>query len=166
MPPRAIKHQLTCPFELTSGNFLIGRRGILVIPRNRLVTIDRRRLPKEPFPDTIVTCNVYQIWVCELKYHLLLTKIIISDYEKCLKSFSFTQLKRFVNAFSTDRQPWVLGWVLLAVSILTATDSLSPSRKHVIRCWRQFKPQIIRLALFSTQYLQKGPAYKRQKVSF
>ena len=35
--PRAIKHQLTCPIELTSGSFLIGRRGILVIPRNRLV---------------------------------------------------------------------------------------------------------------------------------
>ena len=35
MPPRAIKHQLTCPIELTSGSFLIGRRGILVIPRNR-----------------------------------------------------------------------------------------------------------------------------------
>ena len=37
MPPRAIKHQLTCPIELTSGSFRIGRRGILVIPRNRLV---------------------------------------------------------------------------------------------------------------------------------
>ena len=37
MPPRAIKRQLTCPIELTSGSFLIGRRGILVIPRNRLV---------------------------------------------------------------------------------------------------------------------------------
>ena len=36
MPPRAIKHQLTCPFELTSGGFLIGRRDNLVIPRNRL----------------------------------------------------------------------------------------------------------------------------------
>ena len=36
MPPRAIKHQLACPIELTSGSFLIGRRGILVIPRNRL----------------------------------------------------------------------------------------------------------------------------------
>ena len=36
MPPRAIKHQLTCPFELTSGRFLIGRRGILVIPWNHL----------------------------------------------------------------------------------------------------------------------------------
>ena len=35
MPPRAIKHQLTCPIELTSGSFLIGRRGILAIPRNR-----------------------------------------------------------------------------------------------------------------------------------
>ena len=36
MPPRAIKHQLTCPFKLTSGSFLIGRRRILVIPRNHL----------------------------------------------------------------------------------------------------------------------------------
>ena len=36
VPPRAIKHQLTCPFELTSDNFLIGRIGNLVIPRNRL----------------------------------------------------------------------------------------------------------------------------------
>ena len=33
------KHQLTCPIELTSGSFLIGRRGILVIPRNRLVRV-------------------------------------------------------------------------------------------------------------------------------
>ena len=32
MPPRAIKHQLTCQIELTSGSSLIGRRGILVIP--------------------------------------------------------------------------------------------------------------------------------------
>ena len=37
MPPRAIKHQLICPFELTSGSFLIGRRRILVIPGNHLV---------------------------------------------------------------------------------------------------------------------------------
>ena len=42
MPPRAIKHQLTCPIELTSGSFLIGRRGILVIPRNRLEFLARR----------------------------------------------------------------------------------------------------------------------------
>ena len=38
MPPRAMKHQLTCPIEFTSGSLLIGRRGILVIPRNRLVS--------------------------------------------------------------------------------------------------------------------------------
>ena len=38
MPPIAIKHQLTCPNELTSSSFLIGRRGILVILRNCLVT--------------------------------------------------------------------------------------------------------------------------------
>ena len=37
MPPRIIKHQLTCPFELTSGSFLIGRIHILVIPRNHLL---------------------------------------------------------------------------------------------------------------------------------
>ena len=37
MPPRAIKHQLTCPFELTSDSFLIGRRRNLVIPKNHLV---------------------------------------------------------------------------------------------------------------------------------
>ena len=36
MPPRAIKHQLTCPIELTSGGFLTS---ILVIPRNRLVVL-------------------------------------------------------------------------------------------------------------------------------
>ena len=36
MPPRAIKDQLTCPFELTSGSFLIGRRRILVISRNHV----------------------------------------------------------------------------------------------------------------------------------
>ena len=28
--------ELTCPFELTSGSFLIGRRHNLVIPRNHL----------------------------------------------------------------------------------------------------------------------------------
>ena len=32
------KTSLTCPIELTSGSFLIGRRGILVIPRNHLVS--------------------------------------------------------------------------------------------------------------------------------
>ena len=37
MPPRAIKDELTGPIELSSGSFLIGRRDILVIPRNRLV---------------------------------------------------------------------------------------------------------------------------------
>ena len=36
MPSKAIKHQLTCPFEITSGSFLIGRRRILLIPRNHL----------------------------------------------------------------------------------------------------------------------------------
>ena len=36
VPPRAIKHELTCPFELTSDSFLIGRIGNLVITRNRL----------------------------------------------------------------------------------------------------------------------------------
>ena len=34
---RAIKHQLTCALELTSGGFLIGRRRILVSPGYRLV---------------------------------------------------------------------------------------------------------------------------------
>ena len=36
MPLRAIKRQLTCPIEFTSGSALIGRNGILVIPRNHL----------------------------------------------------------------------------------------------------------------------------------
>ena len=39
MPPRAIKYQLSCPFEITSGSFLIGRRSILVIPTNHLVLV-------------------------------------------------------------------------------------------------------------------------------
>ena len=34
IPLRAIKHQLNCLLELTSGSFLTDRRGILVIPRN------------------------------------------------------------------------------------------------------------------------------------
>ena len=34
--PRAIKRQLTCPIEFTSGSSMIGRNGILVIPRNHL----------------------------------------------------------------------------------------------------------------------------------
>ena len=37
MPPRAIKHQLTCSFEITSGSFVTGRIRILVIPRSHLV---------------------------------------------------------------------------------------------------------------------------------
>ena len=36
MPPRAKKPQLTSPFVITSDSFLIGRRRILVIPRNHL----------------------------------------------------------------------------------------------------------------------------------
>ena len=36
--PKSHKHQLTCPLEITSGSFLIGRRRILVIPWNHLVT--------------------------------------------------------------------------------------------------------------------------------
>ena len=36
VPLRAIKHQLTCPFELTSDSFLIGRIGNLAILRNHL----------------------------------------------------------------------------------------------------------------------------------
>ena len=42
--PTAITHQLTCQIELTPGSFLIGRRGILVIPRNRLVMVVRHRV--------------------------------------------------------------------------------------------------------------------------
>ena len=34
--PRAIKRQLPCPIELTFSNSLVGRNGILVIPRNHL----------------------------------------------------------------------------------------------------------------------------------
>ena len=43
MPTRAIKHQLTCPFEITSGSFLIGRRRILVIPRNHLEVLTMKK---------------------------------------------------------------------------------------------------------------------------
>ena len=44
MPPRAMKHQLTCPIELTSGSFLIGRRDTLAIPRNRQApSVPKRR---------------------------------------------------------------------------------------------------------------------------
>ena len=50
MHRRAIKHQLTCPIELTSGSILIGRRGILVIPRNRL----------DPRDDSKLFCKVYR----------------------------------------------------------------------------------------------------------
>ena len=34
IPLRAIKHQLNCLLELTSGSFLTDKRDILVIPRN------------------------------------------------------------------------------------------------------------------------------------
>ena len=44
MHPRAIKHQLTYPIELTFGSFLIGWKGILVILRNRLETDVRWRV--------------------------------------------------------------------------------------------------------------------------
>ena len=49
MPPRAIKHQLTCPFEVTSGSFLIGRRRILVIPRNHLEAGHPKKGAKKSF---------------------------------------------------------------------------------------------------------------------
>ena len=49
MPPRTIKHQLTCPFKLTSGSFLIGRGRTLVIPKNHLRLRDHQAdvLPPE-----------------------------------------------------------------------------------------------------------------------
>ena len=46
MPPRVIRHQLTCPFKLTFGSFLIGRRHILVISRNHLEFLFSLRKPK------------------------------------------------------------------------------------------------------------------------
>ena len=48
MPRRAIKDQLTCPLEITSGSFLIGRRRILVISRNHLVMHSRFPFPFSP----------------------------------------------------------------------------------------------------------------------
>ena len=39
MPLRAIKHQLTCSIEFTSGSSMINRNGILVISRNHLVLV-------------------------------------------------------------------------------------------------------------------------------
>ena len=38
MPLRVIKHQLACPFELTSDSSLIGRNGVLAIPMNNLIS--------------------------------------------------------------------------------------------------------------------------------
>ena len=58
MPSSAIKHQLTCPFEITSGSFLIGRRRILVIPRNHLVEFDAefdREIQSLTFPGNKAT---------------------------------------------------------------------------------------------------------------
>ena len=34
--PRAIKRQLTCLIQFTSGSSVVGRNGILAIPRNHL----------------------------------------------------------------------------------------------------------------------------------
>ena len=39
MPPKAIKRQLLCPIEFTSSSSLNARDGLLVIPRNHMVTI-------------------------------------------------------------------------------------------------------------------------------
>ena len=36
MPPRAITHQLTCPIELTSGSFLIGRLVFVLFSQKSL----------------------------------------------------------------------------------------------------------------------------------
>ena len=47
MPPRTIKQHLTCSFEITSGSFLIGRRRILVIPRNQLVDLRLKKFFKK-----------------------------------------------------------------------------------------------------------------------
>ena len=40
----SLENQLTCPIEFTSGSSLIGRNGILVIPRNHLVRESQRIL--------------------------------------------------------------------------------------------------------------------------
>ena len=66
MPQRAIKHQLTCPIELASGSFLIGRRGILVIPRNRTVNELKWEITHETnlsrFFLYLIICNLSYFW--------------------------------------------------------------------------------------------------------
>ena len=60
MLPRAIKHQLTCPIELISGSFLIGRRGILVILRNRLEwTFTFMLFVRGMRPFTLILCSLF-----------------------------------------------------------------------------------------------------------
>ena len=80
VPPRAIKHQLTCPFELTSDSFLIGRIGNLVIPRNRLEEVPElnsrpqdERVKWRPFRSLgplIQGKPVGQTWYKTSAYHL------------------------------------------------------------------------------------------------
>ena len=64
MPPRAIKHQLTCPLELTSGSFLIGRRDILVVSKNRLAR------------DTLVILQSVKRYVDPLRLNTLKTLLL------------------------------------------------------------------------------------------
>ena len=88
MPPRAIKHQLTCPIKLTSGSFLIGRRGILVIPRNRLI----------PHSSSSVFSNNHSamyLIIINLNPFFKATGITKSSYISILHQFKMGQNKPF-----------------------------------------------------------------------
>ena len=78
MPLRAIKHQLTCPFEITSCSFLIGRRPILVIPRNHLEGWDRHEQAAFRFVLPLLLLFPWH-FICTTRFKLMSRWTIFSD---------------------------------------------------------------------------------------
>ena len=96
MPPRAMKHQLPCPFERTSGSFLIGRRRILVIPRNHLVNYFSAMLLCIPLNPSVHYTNIWRLWDLSLKQcHPMMQKS--TELEMLWRTVKF-KLYRYENS--------------------------------------------------------------------
>ena len=105
MTPRALKHQLTCPFEITSGSFLIGRRHILVIPRNHLV--EQTRLTSSSL-STLCYVNG-RLVLNSILYRLLRSqeRNFEQVYKKCFKVLPIS-VKRTLCYMSNGQSPMVI----------------------------------------------------------
>ena len=148
MPPRAIKHQLTCPFELTSGRFLIGRRGILVIPRNHLVNTTRStwwvRRPVEILPNAQITVDSnwtkrdYRIKLVKSSCHIyfpakddkakLLLKISSQScsIELCTFQMNATVSQRYGYENTFWWRNWICSLLVLRLTLNFYIDNRSP----------------------------------------